>query len=180
MVRNLPKAKPGTSLLGVSGTDTPLHGASISGLPAVGGELGHLVSRVGGIRLAKKAWSGRARQKLKKAKARASEASTGGIQQPGNASAPKQVETSTETLKRLRSDGSTPTETARPPKRPRDSSGPGNYKVALTNIKIAIFKGTYHEDKLTEHNQDSILEELGRVLHGTPIGELPHLKSYGL
>jgi hypothetical protein len=36
MVRNLPEVKPGTSLLGVSGTDTPLQGASFSGFPAVG------------------------------------------------------------------------------------------------------------------------------------------------
>jgi hypothetical protein len=93
---------------------------------------------------------------------------------------PKQGETSTGTPKRLRSESSTPTETARPPKRPRDSSGPGNYKEALTSTKITIFKETYPEDKLTEHDQDSILEELGRVLCGTPIGELPHLKSYTL
>jgi hypothetical protein len=50
----------------------------------------------------------------------------------------------------------------------------------MTNIKIAIFKETYPEDKLTEHDQDNILKELGRVLHRTPIGELPHLKSYRL
>jgi hypothetical protein len=81
----------------------------------------------------------------------------------------------TETLKRLRSEGSTPTETARPPKRPRDCSGPENYKEALTNTKIAISKETYPEDKLTDHNQDSILEELEWVLRRTPIGELPHL-----
>jgi hypothetical protein len=69
---------------------------------------------------------------------------------------------------------------ARPPKRHRGSSGPGNYKEALTNIKIAIFKEIYPEDKLREHDRESILEELGRVLSGTLIGELPHLKSYRL
>jgi hypothetical protein len=46
---------------------------------------------------------------------------------------------------------------AKPLKRPRGSSGPGNYMEALTNIKITIFKETYPEDKLTEHNQESIL-----------------------
>jgi predicted RNase H-like HicB family nuclease len=92
----------------------------------------------------------------------------------------KQGETLTETLKRLRLEGSTPTEMARPPKRPRDFSGPGTYKEALTNIKIAILKETYPEDKLIEDDLSSILEELGRVLRGTPIGELPHLKSYRL
>jgi hypothetical protein len=179
-VRNLPEVKPGTSLLGVSGTDIPVQRASISGLPAAGGEPGHLVSGVGGLRLAKKALSGYARRKLKKAKARESEAGTGGIHQPGNASAPKQGETLTETLKRARSEVSTPTEMARPPKRPRNPSGPGNYKEVLNNIKIAISKETYPEDKLTEHDQESILEELERVLLGTPIRELPHLKSYRL
>jgi hypothetical protein len=84
----------------------------------------------------------------------------------------------TETPKRPRSEGNTPIETARPLNRHRDSSGPGYYKQTLTNIKIAIFKETYPEDKLTEHGQESILEELGRVLRGTPIGELPHRKSY--
>jgi hypothetical protein len=94
--------------------------------------------------------------------------------------APKRGETSTKTSKRPRSEGSTPTETARDPKRPRDLSGPGTYKEALTNIKIAIFKESYPEDKLNEDDQKYILEELGRVLHRTPIEGLPHLKSYRL
>jgi hypothetical protein len=136
--------------------------------------LGHKVSGAGELRLAKKALSGCARRKLKKARARASEAETGGIQQPGNAGAPKQGET----LKRPRSEGSTPTQTARAPKRPRDSKGPGTYKEAVTNIKIAIFREKYAEDKLTEDDQNSILEVLGEVFRRTPIGELPHLKSY--
>jgi hypothetical protein len=127
--------------------------------------------------VAKKALSECARRKLKKAKYRASEAETGGTHEPGNARAPKQGENSTENSKRPRSEGSIPIETARPPKRLRDSNEPGYYKEALTSIKIDIFKETYPEDKLTEHDQDSIQEELGRVLSGTPIGELPHLKS---
>jgi hypothetical protein len=114
VVRNLPDVKPGIRLLGVSATDIPLQGASIFGMPTAGEGLGHLVSRVG--RHPDNAFF--ARRKLKKAKARASEAGTGGIQQPGNAGAHKQEETLTETLKRPRSDGSTRTETARPPKRP--------------------------------------------------------------
>jgi hypothetical protein len=44
-------------------------------------------------------------------------------------------------------------------------------------MKIGIFKEMYSEEKLTEQDQESILEELGRVLHGNPVGELPHLKS---
>jgi hypothetical protein len=79
MVRNLPDLKPKIPLLGVSLTDIPLHGASTSSKPTVGDQ-GHLVSRAGGPRLAKKTLSGCARRKIKKAKAKASEAGTGGIQ----------------------------------------------------------------------------------------------------
>jgi hypothetical protein len=180
MVRNRPEVEPGTSLLGASGIDTTIQGADSTGIPAVGGDQKSLVPSIGGFHLAKKALSGCARRKLKKAKAKSSEAGTGGIQQPGNASTTKQVEIPTETPKRPRSEGSTPTETVRPPKRPRDCKGPGNYKEALTNIKVAIFKDTYPEDKVSENDQDCILEEPGKMLHRTPIGELPHLKSYRL
>jgi hypothetical protein len=38
----------------------------------------------------------------------------------------------------------------------------------LTNVKIAILKENYPEEKLTEDEQDLILEELGRVFHGNP------------
>jgi hypothetical protein len=70
----------------------------------------------------------------------------------------------------------------RTPKRPRYLKGPGTYTEALTNIRIAIFKETYPEDKLTEDDQNSILETLGGggVLRRTPREELPHLKSYRL
>jgi hypothetical protein len=74
-------------------------------------------------------------------------------------------------------EGGTPTEMIRTPKRPRDLKGPGTYTQALTNIKIAIFKETYPEEKLTEDDQDSILEILGGVLRRTPKEEL---KSYRL
>jgi hypothetical protein len=76
--------------------------------------------------------------------------------------------------------GSTPTDTGRAPKRPRNSSGPEVYKEALTNIKIAIFREICPEDKLTEDDQNCILEVLGRMLRGAPMGELPHMKSYRL
>jgi hypothetical protein len=49
-----------------------------------------------------------------------------------------------------RSEGSTPREGARGPKWNRDSKGPGTYKEALANIKVAIFREIYPEDKLTE------------------------------
>jgi hypothetical protein len=51
---------------------------------------------------------------------------------------------------------------------PRDSRGPETSRVVLTNTKIGIFKENYHEDKLIENEEDLILEELGRVICGTP------------
>jgi hypothetical protein len=121
--------------------------------------------------------SGCARWKLKKTKTRACEAGTGGVQQPGNADVPKQRETSTETLKRHGRKVVLLRKWPELQKKPRDSRGPGTYKEVLTNIKIAIFKEAYPEDKLTEDDLNNILEELGRELCGTPLGELPHLKS---
>jgi hypothetical protein len=49
------------------------------------------------------------------------------------------------------------------------------HKEEMTNIKTAIFRETYPEDKLTGNDQTYILEVLGKVLRGTPIEELPHL-----
>jgi hypothetical protein len=118
MVRHLYEVKPKIPLLGVSRTDIPLQGTSTSSKPAAEEGQGHLVSQTGEPRLAKKAKSGSAKRKLKKAKARARDAGTGGIQQPGNASAPEQGETSAESLKRPRSEGSIPTEMARTQKDP--------------------------------------------------------------
>jgi hypothetical protein len=71
-------------------------------------------------------------------------------------------------------------ERVKPPKRIRDSSGPRTYIEALTNIKTAIFKDNNSEDKLIEDDQDQILNELGRVFHGTPKGEQPYLRSFRL
>jgi hypothetical protein len=146
VVRNLSEIKSETILLGVSSTDILLQGTSTSIIPTAGEGLGHIVSGVGELRLTKKALSGCVRQKLKKARAKASEAVTVAIQQSRNAGASKQGESPTETLKRPRSEGSTPTETANAPKRPRDSKGPDTYKEALTNIKIAIFREIYPEN----------------------------------
>jgi hypothetical protein len=73
--------------------------------------------------------------------------------------------------------GETSTETL---KRPRDSDGSGPYKEVLTNTKITIFREIHPEDKLTEDDKISILEEQRKMLCRTPIGELPHLKSYRL
>jgi hypothetical protein len=52
--------------------------------------------------------------------------------------------------------------------------------MALTNIKVAIFRGMCHEDKVKGDYQKCKLEELRRMLRGSPIGELQHLKSYRL
>jgi hypothetical protein len=68
VVRNLTEVKPRTPLLGVSSTDTPLQGASSRSTPTARDRLGHVVSGVGGLRLAKKALErqkqGEARQEL--------------------------------------------------------------------------------------------------------------------
>jgi hypothetical protein len=158
VVRNLPEVSSGTSLPGVSNSNIPLQGASSSSIPAEGEGLRLLASGVSRIHLAKTRLSGCAGWKIKKAKAR--QAGTGGIQQPGNGGIHKQGEAQTGASKRPRSEGSTPTEQVRPPTRRRDSRGPGSYTEAMTNIKIAVFKENYPEDKLTDDEQDHILEEL--------------------
>jgi hypothetical protein len=177
-VRNLPEVSSKISLPGAGGSSIPLQGGSGSDIPGEREGLRHLTSGVSRIHLAKTRLSGCARRKLKKAKA--SQAGTGGTQEPGNGGKPEQGETPTGASKRPRPEGSTPMERVNTPKRPRDSRGPGTYREALTDTKIAIFKENYPEDKLTEEELNSILEELGRVLHGTPKGELPHLMSFRL
>jgi hypothetical protein len=167
---------PRTLLSGVSSSDILLQGASSYSTPAEGDGLRHPASGVGRLHLLRTKLSGYARRKLKKEKA--SQVGTRGTQQPGNAGLPKHKETLTRTSKRPRPKDSTPTERVRPPKMPRDSSGPGTYEEALTNIKIATFKKNYPEDKLIEDDQDQILDELGRVFCGTPKGELSHLRSF--
>jgi hypothetical protein len=122
----------------------------------------------------RKAFSGAARRRLKKAKAEASVARTGGTQQPGHAHSYKKGETPTGTPKRPRMEVNPPTVRSQPQK------GPGTYKEALTSFKVAIFRETYSEDKITEEDRDSILEILGEALHRTPLEELPRLKSYRL
>jgi hypothetical protein len=70
VVQNLPGAKPKMTPLGVSNTDIPLQGASIFSILTVGGGLRHLISGVGGFRLANKSLSGCARRKMKRQKLR--------------------------------------------------------------------------------------------------------------
>jgi hypothetical protein len=56
-----------------------------------------------------------------------------------------------------------------PPRKRCDlQKGQGTYKEALTNVKIAILKENYPEEKLTEDEQDLTLEELRRVFRGNP------------
>jgi hypothetical protein len=156
MVRNLPEVKPKIPLLGVSSTDIPLQGASTYSKPT-GGSLGHLLSRVGALRLAKKALSRCTRRRLKKSKSKGKRSSNQEMQ----------VRQSREKLqtKHPRGQG----QRAVPPQKwPELQKGPGTYKEAPTNIKIAIFRETYPEDKLNEDDQNYILEELGRVLRRTP------------
>jgi hypothetical protein len=104
----------------------------------------------------------------------------GGIWQLGNLGMHKQEEPPASTYKRPRTKGSNPMERVRAQKRPTHSSGPRTHKEALANMKIAIFKENYPEDKLTEEDQGHILEELERVFCRTLKGELPHLRSFRL
>jgi hypothetical protein len=122
MAGHLPEVKTKITLMEVSLTDTPLQGASTSSKIVEKEGQGRLVPQTGELRLAKEALSGYTRRKLRKTKAGTSEASTGGFQQPGNASGLKPGETSTKPSKRPRSEGSTPTEVA------RESKGPGTIR----------------------------------------------------
>jgi hypothetical protein len=70
--------------MGVSLTNTPLQGASTSSKPVVEEGQGHLAPQTGELRPAKKALSRSARRKLRKTRAGASEARTGGFQQLGH------------------------------------------------------------------------------------------------
>jgi hypothetical protein len=118
VVRNLPEVTSRTSFLGVTSSDTPLQEARGSSTPAEGEGLGHLASGAAGLHLVRTKLSGCAKWKLKKAKA--SQAGTEGIQQPGIVGMPTQGQTPTGTSKRPRPAGSTPTERVRPPRRPGD------------------------------------------------------------
>jgi hypothetical protein len=51
----------------------------------------------------------------------------------------------------------------------------GSGTLALTHIKIALFKDNYPEDKLTDDDEDHIRVKLGWMFRGTLKGELPRL-----
>jgi hypothetical protein len=131
VVRNLPEIKLKTPVLEVSSAETSLQGASIfSVLLQQEKELGHLLSGAGGLRLATRncldpLGVNRERQ-----------------EQRGNVGTPKPGGSTIENIKRTSLGVSSPTDTERSSKRPRESSGPGIFKEALTNIKIAIFRKT--------------------------------------
>jgi hypothetical protein len=52
-------------------------------------------------------------------------------------------------------------------------------RVAVTNIKISMFKENYPENKLIENDRDRILYKLESGFRGTP-KELPHLRFFRL
>jgi hypothetical protein len=143
-VQNMPEARSGTSLTGASDTDTPLQAAINSGLPAAGGELEHPVPGTAGFHLAKNALSGCTRRKLKKAKPGPSESKTGGSSNQEMQLCPSRGKPQP---KPLRGQGQ---RTVLQQKWLDLQKGPGNFKKALTNAKIAIFKEKYPADKLTE------------------------------
>jgi hypothetical protein len=127
----------------------------------------------------KKALSGCARWKLKKAKARANKQELGAFsnqEMQAHSSRGNPYQNPQE----AKVGGQYPYRNGQSSKKTQGLLGPVTYKETLTNIKIDIFRETYPEDKLIEDDQNCILEVPGRVLHGTPIGELPHLKSYRL
>jgi hypothetical protein len=173
---NLPNGPIKVISQGVGSSDTPPQGASSSIKPMEGGDL-QVASKVGRLHLAKTRLSGSARRKVKKARERQS--GTVGLQQPGHLSSPKSGGSSTKVSKRPRSECSTPTEQVNPPKRPRDLTEPENYGDALTNIRVAI-KENYPEDKLSEEEQDLILDRIAGAFRTTPEGNLPRLRSYRL
>jgi hypothetical protein len=70
VVRNLPEVKLRTPLLGVSSSDIALQGASSSSTLTAKEDLGHLVSGVGGLCLAKKALSGSPKTETEKGKSK--------------------------------------------------------------------------------------------------------------
>jgi hypothetical protein len=61
----------------------------------------------------------------------------------------------------------------------RESTKPGTYK-ALINVKIAILKENYPEDKLTEEDQEFILAEIAGAFRVTHRERFPWLRSYKL
>jgi hypothetical protein len=46
--------------------------------------------------------------------------------------------------------------------------GPGIYREALTNVRIAILKKNYADDKLSEEDQELILAETVGAFHMAP------------
>jgi hypothetical protein len=180
MAENLPEARQISPLLGISSTDIPLQGADFPSKPAAAEGAGHLVPGVTGPRSVKKkpyldTLSGSLkRQELEKAKEKMGAAYNQQLlARPSREIPPPKL---------LRGIGrrAEPHRSGQNTKRPRDSKGPGTYKEVLANIKVAIFRVTYPIDKLTEDDQNYILEVLGEVLRRTKIGEIPHLKSYRL
>jgi hypothetical protein len=76
-------------------------------------------------------------------------------------------------LGKPRSEGRTPNGRVNPPKRPSDSTGPGTYTETLTNVRIAILKENYHEDKLSEADTELLLAEIAGTIRMTSREGLP-------
>jgi hypothetical protein len=69
--------------------------------------------------------------------------------------------------KKSRSKESTPVYTLNPPRKPRDSAGPGTYREAVTKVRTVILKEDYPEDKLSEEDQEFILAETADFIAST-------------
>jgi hypothetical protein len=105
------------------------------------------------------------RRKLKTAGA--SQDSTGGIQQLRHVAIPKTEGPHIKTPKWPKSDGSTPTDTVNSSKKPKGFTGPGIYREALTNVRIAILKENYPQDRLSKEDQVLILAKTTGILNNT-------------
>jgi hypothetical protein len=136
--RCLPEGTSRNLLSEVRRYDTPLQGANSSGTNLEGGGPKHVALEVGRHRCL---------DALGGSCVKANQAGACGTQQAGNLGMPKQGKTKIGNSKRPRSEGSTPMEMVRPSKKPKDYTRSQTYIKALTNIKTAIFKENYPEDK---------------------------------
>jgi hypothetical protein len=131
------------------------------------GDLQQVASQVARLHLVKTRLSGSTRRKLKKV--RENQGGTGAPQQPGHVASPKLSETQTRVPKEPRSEGSNPVKENKPFKMPRDLMGPGTYREAVMNVRIAVLKDDYPVGELSEEEQDLILADNGRDFKGIQI-----------
>jgi hypothetical protein len=157
VVRNLPI---NVTYQEASSSDILSQGSSSSSKPTEGENLKLVASKVGMLHLEMIKLYVSDRRKLKEAGA--TQGSTGGIQQLRHVAIPH-----TKTPKWPKSDGSTPIDTVNSSKKPKGFTGPGIYREALTNVRIAILKENYPQDRLSKEDQELILAKTMGILNNT-------------